>query len=813
MIFFVLFVFIFGILKCDDSCFNKFLNITIVNNIGTSLSNEDVLLAVDVSGLSGFQNCSMIRFQEKESDTWMDYWVESECNPSTTSLRVWVTVPSLPATSLEVYMYYDCDSLPSPNSGNELSNSNEFYIMSNYSSCGDSTEWTYSSNGEGKFLQVSNAASFSTNSGFETHIHSLNGAYKNDSGSANVTTLNGATGTILQVTPILCSHEFSLSSSDAIPSSLPPYYSLAFCSNDHLPVLPIGSVLLLNDSYSTDLGSSSSMRRFDEVDGVLVMGSALPGTTGGSAVHYHNFSGFSELSSYTSSIGIRSDCCVDPDPKPSPADHLHYVEGNLSYVSNFPESISSIFAQIESESENDENLSFFFYFSSGLPPKGFSLVDETKFGTRYLLGDSSFGTITASSDGIHSRDYINGELVRYDAYEYSGQVELTGSLIAASWNHTHELDESLTFTQTDSSASTAPSSSSLPTISLILVERKSQDHVTVIVGSSSTPKCFDVWGDEETVCSGHGTCIDNDDCTCDGSGTYLGDDCGLWTCSGIQNNSTDVCGGEDQGSCVDVDECECINDYWGTTCESFNCSEWIYTNENASAIFCNGRGNCTAPNKCTCESSYSGDECDSFKCFGYSNTDTENVCSGHGTCTDIDECVCTDSSLYSGPACNYWSCFGLNTKNASTSVCSGEGVCVDVDTCDCEGYFTTGDECEKNYGKEVFIGIIVGIGSVAVIGGIFALILAIVGIIIVIILYLGLDSATAALMEEETKKERKSKYSDSSSCSSSSSCEDEDDKKKEKEEEERELEEMKNTEEDVESEDDVSGDEFNIVEN
>ena len=75
---------------------------------GTQLTNENVLITLDTSSLvtaGKMQNdCDDLRATDSDTTTAIDYWIESGCNTSST--RIWVRIPTLPAAGTTVYLYY-----------------------------------------------------------------------------------------------------------------------------------------------------------------------------------------------------------------------------------------------------------------------------------------------------------------------------------------------------------------------------------------------------------------------------------------------------------------------------------------------------------------------------------------------------------------------------------------------------------------------------------------------------------------------------------------------------------------------------------
>jgi hypothetical protein len=83
----------------------------VVNNTGNpnTLVDYQVLVVVDTASLISAgklqSTCADIRFTDEDGVTLLNYWIESGCN--TPSTRIWVKVPSIPASSTKtIYLYY-----------------------------------------------------------------------------------------------------------------------------------------------------------------------------------------------------------------------------------------------------------------------------------------------------------------------------------------------------------------------------------------------------------------------------------------------------------------------------------------------------------------------------------------------------------------------------------------------------------------------------------------------------------------------------------------------------------------------------------
>jgi len=96
--------------------------ITINNTVAQTLTNYTVLVVVNTATLISqgkLQNtCADLRFTDSDGTTLLSYWIESGCNTANT--RVWVRVPSIPASSTKtIYMYYGNPTAPPASNGYE----------------------------------------------------------------------------------------------------------------------------------------------------------------------------------------------------------------------------------------------------------------------------------------------------------------------------------------------------------------------------------------------------------------------------------------------------------------------------------------------------------------------------------------------------------------------------------------------------------------------------------------------------------------------------------------------------------------------
>jgi len=68
-----------------------------------------------------------------------------------------------------------------------------------------------------------------------------------------------------------------------------------------------------------------------------------------------------------------------------------------------------------------------------------------------------------------------------------------------------------------------------------------------------------------------------------------------------------------------------------------------------------------------------------YSCYNTPVFDVKSVCSGHGTCVNVDKCECNYG--YIGNMCSKTTCNGMGQDNPK--VCNQQGICVDLNVCDC----------------------------------------------------------------------------------------------------------------------------------
>ena len=110
-----------------------------INNTSNSngLTDYQVLTTLDTRSLisSGkmHSDCGDIRFTDSDGQTQLNYWIESGCNTSST--KIWVKVPSIPASSTKtIYLYYG-----NPGATSQSNGTNTFDFFDDFS--GDLSKW------------------------------------------------------------------------------------------------------------------------------------------------------------------------------------------------------------------------------------------------------------------------------------------------------------------------------------------------------------------------------------------------------------------------------------------------------------------------------------------------------------------------------------------------------------------------------------------------------------------------------------------------------------------------------------------------
>jgi hypothetical protein len=111
-----------------------------ITNTTSSLTDYQVLVTLDTQSLISAgkmrSDCGDIRFTDTDGVTYLNYWLESGCN--TASTKIWVKVPSIPASSSKtIYIYYGNPSATS------LSNGDATFILFDDFTIKDTSKWDF----------------------------------------------------------------------------------------------------------------------------------------------------------------------------------------------------------------------------------------------------------------------------------------------------------------------------------------------------------------------------------------------------------------------------------------------------------------------------------------------------------------------------------------------------------------------------------------------------------------------------------------------------------------------------------------------
>jgi hypothetical protein len=300
--------------------------VSVSNDTGSTLSNEDVLVTVDTADLISQgklqSDCGDLRFVDSDDSTVLDYWIEAGCNTTTT--EVWVQVPSLPSAGKTIYMYYDNSTIE--NGGLTWSGGN-YLILSSQTSC--PTGWSRVTALDDRLIR--GASTYGSTGGNLTHTHTYDEmpSHLHSSGSL-VTNTTGAhihqikysqypSGTGTYISGISTGGDWSstavasagdhthtitgstgstgvASSTTSSGSNLPPYLTMLLCVADdpNISVVPQNSIFLFETL------PASGYTRYTALDDRFPMASDTPGTTGGSEFHTHTYT---DVIAHTHGVG------------------------------------------------------------------------------------------------------------------------------------------------------------------------------------------------------------------------------------------------------------------------------------------------------------------------------------------------------------------------------------------------------------------------------------------------------------------------------------------------------------------------------
>ena len=243
--------------------------ISVANSTGTQQTNEDVLIEVDTQTLitnSKLQsNCNDIRMIDSDNSTVLTYWIEDGCNTSST--KIWVRIPTLPADGTTIYMYY---GNPSAGAGTQTWSGTISLLADTTCPSG----WTRNSSFDNKFLYGS--STYGTTGGSDTHGHSN----VNFTSTSISTTNKSAVASGSQTATTTTHTHTGMQASISTDSVMPAYTTMIYCYRDNFNI-PSGLISMFNTT------TPSGWTRFSALDSKFQRGSSSYGTNSGTSTHSH----------------------------------------------------------------------------------------------------------------------------------------------------------------------------------------------------------------------------------------------------------------------------------------------------------------------------------------------------------------------------------------------------------------------------------------------------------------------------------------------------------------------------------------------
>jgi len=298
-----------------------------VENTGSTLTNEDVLVTVDTLALVNEgklqADCDDIRFTDNDENTTLSYWIESGCN--TTSTKIWTRVPSLPNGGKSIYMYY----------GNPTVASTALTWSGNILLFADTTcpaGWTRATALDGKFLYGS--TTYGSTGGSNSHAHSDASA---TSSSISTTNITGSTSAGTNGTTTSHTHTGLQASVSSNANVQPPYKDTILCySNTFL--FSQGLISMFN------VDTPTGWTRFSALDDVFPKANTTYGTTGGAATHTHTttasvVTGAATGTQVTSNAPLN---CTGGTVTTSGGDTIHTFTSSSTFTCNVTGSVTAL---------------------------------------------------------------------------------------------------------------------------------------------------------------------------------------------------------------------------------------------------------------------------------------------------------------------------------------------------------------------------------------------------------------------------------------------------------------------------------------
>jgi len=421
-------------------------SIDVSNGSGSILTNEDVLVTIDTASLvtaSKLQNdCDDLRFVDGDDNTLLSYWIEGGCN--TASTKIWVRIPSLPASGKTIYVYY----------GNPSTVNSEESWSGNFILLADATcpsGWRRNTDFDSRFAYGS--TTYGTTGGSSTgHNHGGSISVTTGTPSSTVPPRDPGTGGSAAATS---NHTHTASIPITSATVVPPYLTMLFCENTDLDIAP-GLVGMFDNATLPD-----NWTRFSSLDDRFPYGGSSYGATGGVSTHTHTVSSATtgtQSGNLSINIGFVNYQVVNLNR----GTHTHAATPSMTTDSNMPPYLSLIYAKASASPEYSNVISM----TDTLPPLGWTRVSslDGKFG----LGGSAYGVSGGTSSHTHTVSITTG--VASSNNDNDG-----GSSAVSRGNHSH-----------NSGSASSSSQSNLPSyLTTIYAKRKTSQ--TTLLNAEERP--------------------------------------------------------------------------------------------------------------------------------------------------------------------------------------------------------------------------------------------------------------------------------------------------------------------------------------
>lgn len=400
--------------------------IVTITNAGGVQSNYDLNLIIDTATLVSQgklqSDCDDLRFRDSGSNR-LDYWLESGCNSSTTS--VWVRLPTLNGSgNTLIDMYY---GTPGASAGS-LSWSGGFIVPRTAACPAGGTRVTAM---DGYYVKGGN--SYGSTGGSSTHNHLISGTTGESAYRGELDVFAGCSGAFRSDH----THTYSFSSVNA--NTLPPSINTILCSYSTMPLFQTTDVALVDTTPSGWTADSSFNSRF-------MVGSLTYGGTGGASTHTHTFS--STVNSTTPNNN--STGCGGSSSTINGGAHTHNT-GSITTgaTSSLPTYRDQIFIKPNANNTVLAQGGIVMLNTATLPPYGWQ--QYTSLTNLYPRGNTTAGGTGGANTHTHSYSFSTSGMPSYQT-QYTN-INVWGPIPQPPGVH----DEQHSKTGTSGSGSTEPS--------------------------------------------------------------------------------------------------------------------------------------------------------------------------------------------------------------------------------------------------------------------------------------------------------------------------------------------------------------------